>query len=284
MPDFDDFRYDEVAFKAAHNSVDRRESLADQLTWRAEAPHHGGCRGLELDLVQQPHRWEWCIKHGGRHDPNAPRFGAVLSDLLAWSEADRDHDPVTVHLDLKGHPGSDDVFPGEFDAYIRHHFDADRLVTPGELMAGAEDLVRGARANGWPRLAQMRGRFVFCLSGTEPRKARYARLSPSERLCFADHYMGTAAHILPSTERGTRIFFNFWLRSDSYDWDARIPWFTRQPGFVVRGFGADLQRVWKRALHAGVNVIATDQVSTAPWAHVGAEAFAPTGALVPAGG
>ena len=63
-------RYNEAQFKAAHNSVDRAESVTQQLDTDPDKPHQGGCRGVEFDVVLDPasiktDTWRFGVQHGG---------------------------------------------------------------------------------------------------------------------------------------------------------------------------------------------------------------------------
>src|SRR5690554_4954576 len=102
MPEISELRYDQVCFKASHNSYERKEQPAWlHLDHDPDRPFDGRCRGLEFDLVQSSHKWDWCIAHDGRYDCDKPRLSTILTDLDLWTSANEDHDPLTVHLDLK---------------------------------------------------------------------------------------------------------------------------------------------------------------------------------------
>ena len=175
-----------------------------------------------------------------------------------------------MRLDLKAKARDVRTFPRLLDATIDEHLGRDLLFTPGELMGDHDDLVRGAMANGWPTLDELRGRFVLCLSGDEPTKRSYARASRN-RLCFADKRLRSGDR-LPSTTSGDRVFFNF-NSTESWDWDRRVRWFAQRQGFVTRMYGVNSEDLWKRVQAAGANMIATDKVRNHRWAKVGGKPF-----------
>lgn len=267
------WRYNEVAFKASHNSYDRTERpIVDQLPFSTAQPHQAGCRGLELDLHLSGDLWEWSVSHVGPYSGlNDRQFGAYLRLLNRWSERHAGHDVITVHLDLKSRPHDLRSFAYYLDAYILDHVDGDRIYQPDALRGTETSLVAGATKNGWPTLAELRGRFVFCLSGNEPAKVSYARARG--RVCFADRTL-TFGEVKkkPDDTAGDRVFFNFDL-DPVQAWRTHLEWFFRRQGFVTRGYTLNDGTIWERALAWKVNVLATDKVRNHTWASVGTQPF-----------
>ncbi len=83
----DKMRYNEVQFKAAHNSIDRNESLAQQLGWDSQKHYQSGCRGIELDIVQDPDStrerdtWRFAVRHGGAYRSSSPQLRTCLREI-----------------------------------------------------------------------------------------------------------------------------------------------------------------------------------------------------------
>ena len=269
-----DLRYNQVAIKASHNSYERNERpVVTQLPFSQAHPHQAGCRGLELDLHLSGDQWEWSVAHVGGYDGSASKqFRAYLRVLRQWSRKEGRHDVITVYLDLKSRPHDLRSFGYYLDAYIEEFMDRDRMFAPPDLQGDADSLVAGASAKGWPTLEELRGRFIFCLSGHEDAKAAYSRARG--RLCFADKKLSfdDARNRKPSTTEGDRVFFNFNL-DPAQDWKAPLRWFHEQPGFVTRGYTLNDSLIWKKALGWKVNLLATDKVRNHDWATVGPEPF-----------
>lgn len=255
-----------ISLKASHNSYDDKGSLAQQLSWRSSEPYRFGCRGLELDLVQNSRSWEWRVRHGGKYSDGGPQFATLLKQLAAWSDRYDGHDPVVVHLDVKNAPLGSDDYPEALDRYVRSHFYWRRIFRPRHLLSGSKDLVASAMASGWPTLGELRRKFILCLTGREDVKKHYAETDPVQRLCFADAQIGVGPSFwTPSLNKGDRIFFNISADIDQVNWPRAVAWFAKKQGFVTRVFGANTPLKWGAARRAGANVIATDGLE-ATWA------------------
>ena len=278
---FDLIPYDRVAFKASHNSYQRDEDLHVQLVWDAARPWQSGCRGLELDVTRHSdssagtHLSYFQISHdkGG----SGPPLGAYLGYLLSFHANHPNHDPVFLTVDVKSESGSRAKFPKEIDSYLREWFDASLIWTPADMLArsrASRDLCAAVARAGWPSVGELRGKFLFCLSGNKDWKRVYADDNPKQRLCFADRDVSDDDPNVAACT-GNRAIVNMHLfTADHGVWSVTIPRFhlARQ---LVRGYELGSSGLWSKALAAGVNVLATDQVRGRTWAHVGTEAFAP---------
>jgi len=287
MADFNTLRFDQVRFKASHNSYERDEiPIVEQLGWNPSNTHQGGCRGLEIDIQQSSRNWAWSVSHiGGYLGDVDVQFATYLELLATWSLKHGTHDVITVTLDLKATHFGERDFPDHFDAYISRHFPEDRIFKPGALMKTGKTLADSVKG-GWPTLEQLKGRFIFCLSGNETRKSFYANRYPAKRLCFADK-SGDMKKLTTVGDK-SRIFFNFKL-SESYFRGARheeVPTGTRTDkleesirrlrthgGLVLRGYDLNSEYAWKNARKLGVNLMSTDKVRKYSWASVGKSPF-----------
>ena len=102
-----------------------------------------------------------------------PALRDCLSVMRRWSDAHRDHSPVFVLLEPKSSalgrvvegavtvPAFDAAAFEEVDAAIRDILGPERIFTPDELRGGHATLEQAALARAWPRVSQMRGKFVF---------------------------------------------------------------------------------------------------------------------------
>ena len=299
--DYQDLRYHEATHKASHNSYEREEiPVFRQLAWHTDRPHGAGCRGLELDIQQSPRNWAWSVAHIGGYDGGADvQLATYLRLLVWWAEENRGHDVVTVLLDLKDTHFADDDFAPYLDRYLLEVVPRQRILAPGDLMQGTDDLVEAVQAGGWPRLNDLAGRFVFCLSGNEQRKATYAATDPPRRLCFADVGMKPFSDPPRDQTHGHRVFYNFKLSDsyfvqDGYDGVAAdqtntilvqtLEWFQQQQGLITRGYDLNTKDSWERARRYGVNMLSTDKVDRHPWARVGDRPYVRAEAASAAGG
>lgn len=265
MSNVNDLPYNQVSFKASHNSYDRDESLVEQLHWSSTEPWQGGCRGLELDINQSEEGNQWSVGHVGGYDEDERQLSQFLAELRAWAEADPGHDVVTLYLDLKEvHEG----FQSGLDSYVLSYLDRP-MYRPVDLMGSYDTLEKGARGNGWPTLNALRGKFIVVLSGDAGAKETYAHDNPRARVCFADKDFGEDEP--PHSQ--TRVFFNYNLSEGDYDeWG---PVFTDQaprPETIMRGYVINEDDFWGDALSSGANLLSTDRVRGHDWAKVSSSA------------
>jgi Phosphoinositide phospholipase C, Ca2+-dependent len=288
---YDDLKFNEVQFKASHNSYHGKPPLGTQLRWNSENPASLGCRGLELDIAQSEDLKSFSVSHSlGYQSEEKEQFGKHLEALAQWSQHTPGHDVVLVTIDIK-RCRDRNSFPGIFDKYISRHFEKSRLFTPGKLMAGDFGLVKSVNENGWPTLGEMRNKFVFVLSGCwlgdgERTKSRYATTDIKKRLCFSDRTIAHGTNSI-SIANGNRIFLNFAMagarsftdnevldgKFTSEEINRLFKFISGTQGFVTRGFGLNKPKDWRVAKKVGVNVMATDALDSGKWATVGQAPF-----------
>jgi hypothetical protein len=261
MGDVYDLPYNQVSFKASHNSYDRDEPFIEQLDWNSTQPWQAGCRGLELDINQSETGNRWSVGHVGGYDDDERQLSLFLDELNAWSDRNPGHDVVTLYLDLKSvQPG----FPHWLDAYIQTFLFAP-LYRPADLMGSYDTLELGARYNGWPTLNQLRGKFILVVSGDGDAKEEYAHDNPRARYCFADKDFGQDE--APHSQ--TRVFFNYHLYENDYDeWGPVFRAQASRPETIMRGYVIDEGDFWGDALAAGANLLTTNRVKNNDWAMV----------------
>jgi hypothetical protein len=245
----DDLRYDQVAFRGVHNSIDKRFSVVEQLEGSGGVV--GRCTALELDLHQAPDAWTWEVKHLAGDEPTP--LDDVLDDIVGWSDANPGHRVVTVHLDLKNAPMGDADFARELDRLLVDAFGAGRIYAPGDVIGDQPDLVRAAKAGGWATMAELEGRFVFCLSGNGGRKKHYSEHDPKARRCFAD-FPGSRG---PS-RRGHRVFANLFCEAHHFRENLRR--LVRRAGFITRAYAVNQRGVWDTAMEEGLNIVSSDEL------------------------
>lgn len=130
---------------------------------------------------------------------SCPLFVDCLAQVAAWSQANPDHAPLLILMNLKegaalSAPGA--VTPAPFDAAamdqidaeIRSVFAAEALITPDLVRGEAATLRDAVAAGGWPTLGQARGKVMFALDAPRSQVDLYraARASLEGRVLFVN--------------------------------------------------------------------------------------------------
>ncbi|MEJ2540487.1 MAG: Ca2+-dependent phosphoinositide-specific phospholipase C [Gemmatimonadota bacterium] len=250
---FEELRYDQFAFKASHNTIDRikdkrRWSIGEQLGGTGDAIEP--VPGLEFDLHQIPGLNEFHVKHD--EGAEGPLLKDTLREVVAWADAHPNHPVITIHLDLKNSPGEHRDFIDAFDDLLISILGKERLYRPRDVMGDHPDVVRGARAGGWATFKDLRGKVILCLSGKADRKKTYANHEPAERVCFADFAAGSKR----APTKGNQPFVNVFVTHQTSL--AELERWTRLKGFIVRGYNLVTRDAWDVCVEAGVNILSTD--------------------------
>lgn len=268
-----------ASFKASHNSYSFKPPVVRQLAWDSRKRYRAGCRGLELDVVQRKGGWDWSVQHGGGYvSDKAVQLQAYLGGLAEWSaDMQGKHEVVTVHIDLKNSEGADSAFPAEFDSYLAKAMAGADVFTPGELLGSQTTLLSAAQDHGWPPIDELRGKFLFCLTGHQmSRTEKYTSGSQAQRLCFCDWDVNVAIdRPIPDPGQPNRLFYNFYPLPYNAEWVDALLTIAGREAFVIRAYEVNDHTRWRLALKAGVNVLATDQVFYTPWASVGGSTIVP---------
>jgi hypothetical protein len=269
--DYLQLHYNEVSFKASHNSYQRDETLVQQIEFHPSDPSDAGCRALELDISQSNDGLKWSVGHKSSYDAKYRQLSQLLDELRVYGEQNPDHDPITLYLDLK-HVASA-AFPAQLDQYIRDALirgAGTQVYSPAALMRDAPNLPEGARKYGWPTVGELRGQFIVCLTGKKDDKAFYARTDPRVRLCFADQDEDEGSD--PSSD--DRVFFNYHLYSSGYSkWCAVFREAAPRRDAIIRGYVLNGDDLWNNALACGCHALATDKIKGHSWAKVGDAPF-----------
>ncbi len=118
-----------------------------------------------------------------------PTLLGCLGELRAFSDANPAHLPIIINLEMK-----EDPLPAPFDVTSITPFDAaqlavveaeitsvlgDRLITPDEVRGSEPDLSTAVTTDGWPSVAETRGRFLFFIDNAGPVQDRYLGMHPN---------------------------------------------------------------------------------------------------------
>jgi hypothetical protein len=183
-------------------------------------------RGIELDVFADPEGGRYAIRHGNElaglpteaeepemsepgfkvfhvqevdYASSCPTFVSCLSEVRDWSQDNPDHLPILILVEVK-----DDEIPDpigifvqpipvdashldELDEEIRSVFDDDHVITPDDVRGDAETLREVVVDDGWPTLADSRGKVLFALDNTNEIRDMYVdgHASLEGRVMFA---------------------------------------------------------------------------------------------------
>ena len=256
-----------IIFKASHNSYNRDETIAQQLTFNSTAAYQCGCRGIELDI--------W------RHDDNNPPMNSGyftvdhtssfsgetlkywLDQVISWHNGNPNHDLVWIMLDIKSSQGDSSTFPNQIDSYLTDYFGLDLIASLKFLFPTLSDsnpIGNIIASEGWTTLGSLVGKFIFCLSGNEDWKNVYVNQNPSNRLCFADtdddKKLGNK-RVVYNVEAGHEKTSTFQT--------------LIQQNIFIRVYDTNSNNDWTDATNMGANMLATNKVSNSTWAGVSAD-------------
>jgi hypothetical protein len=267
-------RYDEVRQKSAHNCFQRHEGVLDQFAyWRI--------RSFEVDIHRsKPYapalHGDWYVFHE-RWDAftSVEKLSGLLSLLHAIHFTVPEHEVVTVFLDLKESLSRDEAGPHSgraLDRLLREHLGA-AILTPADLLGRACTL-QDAVAGGWPLLRELRGRFVFVLTGKLEYLERYAGNDETarDRVAFVSRRIDDESDV-PGPSHV--LFYNMEARRVGL---ARA---VHARGLVSRAYYVDSKKMWSAARAASCHHIATDRVNSAEdgWSRTSGDAGWPFEAL-----
>lgn len=172
-------RYNQVQQKSSHNSYQRQEALIDQLTFHR-------VRSIELDIHngKKGHDTrdnDWLVYHDkGDRGTTCNRLSDCLDELGAFHDANPDHEVVTVFVDLKNDWEAGRMPLNLDDQLTRlRHMGRGAIVTPSDVRdlctrPSNVDLLTAVTGDcAWPTLDQLRGKFMFVLTGDTSRLDAY---------------------------------------------------------------------------------------------------------------
>ncbi len=132
-----------------------------------------GVRQLELDVFADPDgdRWRplgvpgWKVFHIKDRDMNAncELLVTCLEAARNWSAAHPRHAPIAVLVEPRDSSITAALLD-DLDAEIRSVFAPEQLLVPDDVRGRRPTLEAAVLRDGWPRLDELRGRFMFVLS------------------------------------------------------------------------------------------------------------------------
>jgi hypothetical protein len=185
-------------------------------------------------------------------------FVSCLQALEDWSDANRDHAPVAVNVQLRDGPlifaVPEQVRPESFldeaamdaiDEEILSVFDRDRIIAPDDVRGDRATLNEAVLARGWPTLGASRGKVLFTMVNADPYRIAYrnGHQNLEGRLLFTN---------APAGEPDA-AFVNL---DDPLELGPRIADLVGE-GYLVRTRADDADRL-DAALRSGAHWISTD--------------------------
>lgn len=269
--------FSKITFKASHNSYMRKETLNKQLTFNINEPYNCGCMALELDIWRHSSKYEYLdnindgyftVSHINLRNITLAHY---LEKILDWHNSNPNHNVILVTLDIKSSRGDCDTFPEEIDTYLKCYFDEELIFKPNKLITdNTLSLCENVIKDDWPELTstKLQGKFIFCLSGTEEWKSKYASTDLNKRYCFSDEDISASDKEIHPPSKGNIVFFNFHIEDNNKDvWMNTIPPFAKK-NLITRTYQSDSESDWNNCIKANVSAIATDKISNNTWAKV----------------
>ncbi len=170
-----DLRLNQIQIKGTHNSYHQQPAIA----WHAshkythlpltEQLEKRGIRAFELDVHRPGSGSDLLVYHIAAIDSKTTcsKFKDCLRELKTWSDLNPGHVTIFVWIEIKDATGGPKFADfNRVDEEIREIL-GDRLITPDDLQRGHETLQAAIQNDGWPTVAESRGKFIFLLDQDE---------------------------------------------------------------------------------------------------------------------
>jgi hypothetical protein len=270
--------YGQIMFKASHNSYEKDETISEQLTFNNDNPSNGGCLALEFDIWRHSDKdfvpfvsigdGYFTVSHTA---PGSTPLADWFAEILNWHDNNADHYPIMITLDIKSSHGGYDNFHEKIDTYLQCYFGDELIFKPNYFIGDSGlSICEQVEQIGWPKILsdELKGKFIFCLSGNKDWKSEYPRHDLWDRYCFSDSDKSDSNDEVAPPSDGDIIFFNFHIHdSNNGTWVNTIPAFG-QKNLITRAYVVNSERNWDNCLRAKVSAIATDKINDYEWAYV----------------
>ena len=267
----ENLKYNEIYRKACHNCYEKQyaESLGEALNFT---------NNIEIDFWETKNgangklNGQWYVRHnpitinasgndncctGGPNNTND--LDACLRNVNSWSDAHPNHEVITVFVDKKDQwsDASSNRHPEGFDNLISEIFSS-KLYTPA-VLKGTYDSPRAAAADeAWPTLANLRGKVIIALTGSNQYLNKYVDQRAFNGLSFVVPKIGNSSEISnPSSYSVANIdhvvFYNMDSGADATVAASEI----RAIGAIGRTWGMPENTTWYEMLiHREVHMMA----------------------------
>ena len=224
-------------------------------------------RSLEIDLhrgkpLRDRLKNDWYVYHVAVIDPDTSvdRFSGFLQICSGIQRAMPQHEVITVFLDIKDPfhtTASASQSAAVLDGLVLDALGEDHIYRPGDLLArapGAESLQAAVAAKGWPTLKELRGKFLFVVTGGREDLGTYATYrTATKRVAFLSTAVSHASDV-PSEPH--IVFYN--MNAGNVRFARKV----HEAGLVSRVYYVDTEERWRSAIDHDCHHIATDHVNT----------------------
>ncbi len=135
-----------------------------------------GVRAFELDVHEGVGGFE--VYHIAVIDSQSTcdAFTECLDVIKGWSDANPEHLPVAVWIEIKDQTGGLPIDADDLDLIdedIRSVFPEEQLLTPDDIQGEAASVRAALEESGWPTLAELRGQVYFILLNVDDTSEDY---------------------------------------------------------------------------------------------------------------
>lgn len=169
-----------------------------------------GVRQIELDINYNEETGGFDVFHVPVVDnkTTCKTLHACLLTAKSWSDANPRHVPIMVMIEPKTDLTTIGVDDGLalLEAAILEVLPEGRIVTPADVQGDAPSLLEAVRQRGWPKLDDVRGRFVFMLLPSSAERDAYTHGGTDllGRLMFIDGAVGKPYAVLVTIDDPVR--------------------------------------------------------------------------------
>jgi hypothetical protein len=242
-------KYNEIQQKNSHNSYERLEGLLDQMIY-----HH--LRTVEIDAHIGATPGLFAVYHDAGYFQSYSSFHRLVDGVTLLQEFHDmfpNHQIVTIFMDLKGGLSGSDHTVDDYDNVISQL----PLYTPADAQGNATSIQGGIDQFGWPEISDMRGKFMWILTGGQ------------DDYCSNDQDCGqqqafVAQSVKDATEIGRKSYSVFYNQNIAKDPDVPIGPAVYKAGYIGRAWHSDdnnTPKKWALAESHQYQHIATDRIN-----------------------
>jgi len=257
-------RYNQVQWKAAHNSYAQKTDVLTQLRdWKI--------RSIEFDLHVNKGKLilrgkapagDFLVFHGPGDDfSNCHLLSDCFEAVAAFHREEPNHDVITIFFDMQG-VGEDGHTKADLYALMRKKF-GDAIFAPGGLLSacpGAQNMQEAVTRSGcgWPLLDDLRGKIILVVSDGREEIGKDYDLRQDLLFLVAKGNNPQSLHTDPNL-----VFFNM---AGPKPFLVQV----KKAGFVSRSYWLNEKSAYLQAKSLGANHLATDRIDPKlyPWANL----------------
>lgn len=150
-----------------------------------------GIRGLEIDITKYGD--DFILMHDPKTDwrTNGPDFRLALEEIKIWSDANVNHIPINIMLQVRS---SWTMFSHKIGAIeeadlvilndmLEDVFGRDGIIRPEDVIGDRDNLREAVENDGWPQLSDCMGKVYFAmLFDQKTTEAQYVAIDPSFKI------------------------------------------------------------------------------------------------------